>query len=156
MRTTHRLRIPLAAGLVLLALLAPVLAARAGDPPLPQWERLTEAQRALLVAPIRERWNAEPEARARMLRNAQRWQQLSPEQRRHAHRGMKRWAHLSPGQRERARAIFERIHALPEAERRQWRERWRQMSPEQRRAWLERTRQERARAPQPPPPGDAP
>lgn len=122
---------------VLLALLAPALPATAGDPPLPEWERLTEAQRALLVAPVRERWNAEPEARARMLRHAQRWQQLTPEQRRHAHRGMKRWSHLTPEQRERARAIFSRIRDLPEAERRQWREQWRQMTPEQRRAWLE-------------------
>jgi hypothetical protein len=122
---------------VLLALLAPALKANAGDPPLPEWERLSEAQRALLVAPIRERWNAEPEARARMLRHAQRWQQLTPQQRRHAHRGMKRWSHLSPEQQDRARAIFARIRDLPEGERRQWRERWRQMTPEQRKAWLE-------------------
>lgn len=136
MHTTIRIR-SLAA---LLVLLAPAWTAHAGDPPLPEWERLSEAQRALLVAPIRERWNADPEARARMLRHAQRWQQLTPEQRRHAHRGMQRWSHLTPAQRERARAIFERIHAMPEAERRQWRERWRQMTPEQRRAWLEQAR----------------
>jgi hypothetical protein len=123
--------------LVLLAALAPAPAAAAGEPPLPDWEQLSEAQRALLVAPIRERWNAEPEARARMLRHAQRWQQLSPEQRRHAHHGMKRWSQLSPAQRERARAIFARIRALPEPERRQWLEQWRRMTPEQRRAWLE-------------------
>jgi hypothetical protein len=122
---------------ILLALLAPAGTVSASDPRLPEWERLSEAQRALLVAPIRERWNAEPQARARMLRHAQRWQQLTPEQRRHAHRGMKRWSHLSPEQRDRARAIFARIRDLPEAERRQWREQWRQMTPEQRRAWLE-------------------
>lgn len=124
----------------LLALLAPALAATASDPPLPEWERLSDAQRALLAAPIRERWNAEPEARARMLRHAQRWQQLTPEQRRRAHRGMKRWSNLTPAQRERARAIFERIHAMPEAERLQWRERWRRMTPEQRKDWLEQAR----------------
>lgn len=138
---------------VLLALLAPAMTATASDPPLPEWDQLSEAQRALLVAPIRERWNAEPDARARMLRHAQRWQQLTPVQRRHAHRGMKRWSHLDPAQRERARAIFARIHGLPEAERRQWRERWRQMTPEQRKAWLEQARQERAQSP---PAGDAP
>ena len=66
---------------------------------------------------------------------------------------MKRWSHLSPEQRERARAIFARIHDLPEAERRQWRERWRRMTPEQRRAWLEQARAERAQSP---PAGDAP
>jgi hypothetical protein len=133
MHTTIRIRTLV----VLLALLAPAWTAAASDPPLPEWERLSEAQRALLVAPVRERWNAEPEARARMLHHAQRWQQLTPEQRRHAHRGMKRWSHLSPEQRDRARAIFARIRDLPEAERRQWREQWRQMTPEQRRAWLE-------------------
>jgi hypothetical protein len=138
---------------VLLALLVPALTATASDPPLPDWDRLSEAQRALLVAPIRERWNAEPEARARMLRHAQRWQQLTPEQRRHAHRGMKRWSHLSPEQRDRARVIFARIQDLPEAERRQWRENWRRMTPEQRKAWLEQARLAR---PQAPPPGDTP
>ena len=80
-----QIRIRIRSLVVLLALLAPAMTATtatASDPPLPEWEQLSEAQRALLVAPIRERWNAEPAARARMLRHAQRWQQLTPEQRR--------------------------------------------------------------------------
>ena len=63
---------------------APVLAA---DPPvaptaptatpLPAWEQLTPAQRETLLAPIRDRWNTQPDERARMLERAQRWQQMT-------------------------------------------------------------------------------
>ena len=62
---------------LLLAVAAPALAA---DPaaPLPAWEQLSAAQREQLIAPMRERWNAEPAQRARMLNHAQRWKQMSP------------------------------------------------------------------------------
>lgn len=102
----------------------------------PAWEQLTPAEQELLVAPLRERWNANPRMRQRMLEHARRWQSLTPEQRRNAHHGMDRWAHMSPEQREHARALFQRMRAMDPEQRRALRERWRAMTPEQRRAWL--------------------
>src|SRR3546814_15294094 len=68
---------------------------------LPAWDQLTPTQREQLIAPTRERWNAEPAQRAELLERAQRWQQMSPEQRKHAHRGVKRWRHMSERSEER-------------------------------------------------------
>jgi acyl-CoA reductase-like NAD-dependent aldehyde dehydrogenase len=36
----------------------------------PAWEQLSAAEREMLVAPVRERWNSNPEARARMMDHA--------------------------------------------------------------------------------------
>lgn len=121
----------------------PAAAQRAGDAPastssLPDWDRLTPAQRERLIAPLRERWNANPAQRARMLNHAQRWQLLTPEQRQRAHRGRTRFDGMSPEQRAEARAAFQRMRALPEAERKALRETLRTMTPEQRREWLRR------------------
>ena len=120
----------LAACQLLLALLL-VPTARAqqqatqADPALPAWEQLSPAQREQLIGPLRERWNSQPQVRPRLLRNAQRWQQLSPEQRERAQRGLKRLEEMTPEQRKRARSQFE------------------QMSPEQRKAWKESRRRTR-------------
>lgn len=107
---------------------------------MPSWERLSQAQREELTAPIRERWNREPGERARMLEHAKRWNTMSPDQRKHAHRGMQRFERMNPEKREQARAMFERMRNLPEAERRALRERWRQMTPEDRKQWIEANR----------------
>lgn len=124
--------------LLALALIATPLLAQAQDrQPLPEWDRLSEAQRQALVSTVRDRWNDEPEQRARMLHHAERWQQMTPEQRRRAHHGMKRWQHMSPEGREEARALHQRMRDLPQAERDALRERWKTMTPAQRRAWLE-------------------
>lgn len=128
--------------LLLAALLGvtPAAWAQTPTPALPAWEHLAPAQREALVAPIRERWNSQPGERARMLERAQRWRAMSAEQRQRAHRGMKRWEHMDPAKRERMRAVFERMrHATP-AERKALRERWRAMTPEQRKAWIEANR----------------
>lgn len=126
----------------LLALLAALSSAPAlaSDPPaatLPGWDQLSTAQREQLIAPVRERWNAEPEQRTRMLHHAQRWQQMTPEQRREARHGMQRWEHLNPEQRTQMRALFERMRGLDPEQRRALRQRWKQMTPEQQRAWVE-------------------
>jgi hypothetical protein len=105
-------------------------------PPLPAWEQLTPAQREQLIAPIRERWNSEPEQRQHMLERAQRWSQMTPEQRERAHRGMKRWENLSPEQRDQMRALYGKMRTLPPAERQALKEHFRQMTPEQRRDWV--------------------
>ena len=128
--------------IALLALLAAfaIGPALASDPPaqaLPAWEQLTAAQREQLIAPVRERWNSEPAQRARLLQHAQRWQQLTPDQRRHARHGMQRWEHLNPEQRTRMRALYERMRGLDPDQRRALKLRWKQMTPEQQRAWVE-------------------
>lgn len=115
---------------------APAFAA-APTTPLPAWEQLNPAQREQLIAPIRERWNAEPDQRQHMLERARRWQQMTPEQRTRAHRGMKRWEHLSPEQRTQTRALYSRMRTLDPAAREAFKAKWRAMTPEQKKAWLE-------------------
>jgi len=125
---------------VLLVLAGLSATAVAGDPDtgtLPAWDQLTPAQRELLIAPMRERWNAEPEQRARMLLHAQRWQQLSPPQRERAHRGVRRWQHMDPAQRAQTRALFEAMRTVAPGQARAFRGRWWGMPPGRRGAWLQ-------------------
>lgn len=123
---------------MLLAALAigPSLALAAPPQDLPAWDGLSDAQREQLIAPVRERWNAEPEHRQRLLERAQRWQQMTPEERRHAHRGIRRWQHMSPEQRTEARALYHRMRGLDDAGRKALKAEWRAMTPEQRKAWV--------------------
>lgn len=113
---------------------APALAT---EPPLPAWDQLSGAQRELLIAPTRERWNADPARRQQLLERARRWQQLPPEQRKRAHHGMKRWEHMSPEQRTHARALFRLMRPLDPAAREAFKAKWRAMTPEQREAWIQ-------------------
>lgn len=115
---------------------APVTAQSAEPAALPAWDQLTDAQREALVAPIRDRWNAHPGKRARMLAHAERWQAMDAQERARAHRGADRWRHLDPEKREAMRALYSRMKVLPEAERAALRTRWKAMSPEERRAWV--------------------
>ena len=130
-------------GLLLLAGNAMAQAAPAQS--LPDWDTLTPQQREILIAPLRERWNSDLEQRPRMLEHAQRWKDMSPDQRKQARKGMRRFEHMNPQQREEARALFEQMKTLSPEQRKELREDWRQMNPEQRRAWMER------HAPKPPP-----
>ena len=125
--------------LALVLALAPLVAiAQPQTTPLPAWDQLSAEQRELLLAPVRERWNrSEPERRAHMLEHARRWQSMTPEQREHARHGMKRWRSLPPEQRQNARALFEHTRGMPEGERKALLERWKAMTPEQRKAWVE-------------------
>ncbi|MGH8084747.1 MAG: DUF3106 domain-containing protein [Lysobacter sp.] len=118
-------------------LLAAAPAAAAQSQALPAWEQLTADQREQLIAPTRERWNAEPGQRAELLERAQRWQQMTPEQRKHAHHGVKRWRHMSDEQRTEARALYARMRSLDEDQRRALKAKWRAMTAEQRTAWVE-------------------
>ena len=124
--------------LLLLALVVgPVMAQKAQQAAsLPVWEQLSPAQRELLIGPIRERWNANPDARTRLFEHAQRWRQLTPEQRTNAHHGLGRWEKMDPQQRQTMRALFQKMRDLPSDQRRALRERWRAMTPEQRHAWV--------------------
>ena len=113
-------------------------AADAGkDAALPAWEQLTPAQRELLVAPLRDRWNRDPGQRARMLEHATRWQAMPPAERDRARRGMRRWEGMSPEQRDRARALFAQMKGMDAAQRKDCLARWKAMTPEQRDAWLQ-------------------
>ena len=102
----------------------------------PAWEQLSVAEREMLVAPVRERWNGNPDARARMMEHAQRWQTMTPEQRQRAHRGMKRWGHMSPEQREQTRALFGELRKLTREQRQELRAKWKAMTPAEREAWI--------------------
>lgn len=104
---------------------------------LPEWDQLSEQQRDALLAPVRDRWNHEPSQRSRMLEHAQRWQSMTPEQRQEARKGMRRFSNMEPQQRQEARALFARMRTLDPAQREKLREQWKQMTPEQRRQWVE-------------------
>ena len=104
---------------------------------LPAWEQLTPAQRELLVAPIRERWNSNPDERARFYQHALRWQQMTPEQRGRAHHGMHRWERMDPRKREEMRALFQKMRTMTPEQRHALREQWHAMTPEQRKAWIQ-------------------
>src|SRR5690625_4406944 len=70
-----------------LAILAGPALAQSGPAQLPEWDQLSSDQREALIATVRDRWNEAPDRRARMLRHAERWQQMSPEERERAHHG---------------------------------------------------------------------
>ena len=139
MRAFPTLALVLAAMVSCAAMAAPPPAAGTQDAasPMPAWEQLTQAQRDSLIAPMRARWNDNPEKRGRMYRHAQRWQDMTPEQRERAHRGMKRWKHMDPEQRAQARALFQKMRGMSSDERDALRKRWHAMTPEQRREWVE-------------------
>ena len=128
-------------GLAAAMLAAPAMAQSGRQ--LPEWDQLSAEQREALVSTVRDRWNDAPERRERMLRHAERWQQMTAEERKSAHHGMKRWRDMSPERRERARAIYQRMRELPPEERAAMRERWKDMSAQERRAWLEQEQPER-------------
>lgn len=124
--------------LVLTLALCPALAvAQAAPPPLPDWDGLTAAQRELLLAPLRERWNANPDERARMLERARHWQSMPPDARARARHGMRRWEGMPPHKRLEARALFHAMRGMDTEQRRQFLEAWRLKTPEARKAWLE-------------------
>ena len=116
---------------------APQPAPSATQAPLPAWEQLTDAQRELLVAPLRERWNASPGDRARMYDRAERWRTMTPEQRARARRGMGHWEHMDPEQRREMRALFEKMRGMTHEQRKALRDRWHAMTAAERRAWVE-------------------
>lgn len=126
------------ASLLLASLWAtPAFAQETARPAHPEWEQLSTAERDLLVAPVRERWNGNPDQRARMLEHARRWQAMTPEQRQRAHHGMKRWSHMDAEKRAEARALFGRMRHMSPEQRKALREQWHAMTPEQRKAWIE-------------------
>ncbi|MCR6663038.1 MAG: DUF3106 domain-containing protein [Luteimonas sp.] len=125
--------------LLAVLLLAPVTGfAQQSAQALPEWEQLTQQQREQLIAPVRERWNSSTQdKRHHMLDHAARWQSMTPAERERARHGERRWRDMPPERREQARALFEHMRTLPEAERKAMVERWKAMTPEQRKAWMD-------------------
>ena len=106
----------------------------------PAWAELSPAQQQKL-AHLAERWDSLPASRRvhaleRLERHA-RWEAMTPEQRQRLRAGARNFHELPPELREKLRESMRVVRALPEAERRQLHARWRSLSPEQRRAWLE-------------------
>lgn len=106
----------------------------------PSWSELTPAQQERL-APLGDRWDKLPASRRmhvleRLERRA-RWDALSPEQRERLRHGARNFHDMPPELREKMRTSMQAVRALPEAERRALKERWRAMDPAERRKWLE-------------------
>lgn len=147
----HMSLLPVTLMSALLCLVPPHAAhAQASQPqqsqPLPEWEALTPAQRELLIAPQRARWNdSAPEERARLLQRAKRWQSMSPEQRKAAREGMRRWEGMPPRRREHAMRLYHLTRGMTPEQRDAFITTWRGMTPEQRRQWVQEHR------PAPPP-----
>ena len=120
------------------ALTAPTLALAQDAKPdtLPAWDQLTPAQRELLIAPVRDRWNREPERRPQLLEFAKRWQSMPPPQRDRARHGMQRWEAMTPEQRDQARALFHAVRGMDKDARRAFMDKWRQMTPQQQADWV--------------------
>lgn len=122
----------------LLALAATAASAQEAAPKttLPGWEQLSPAQRELLIAPIRDRWNREPEQRERFLERAKRWGAMPDAERTSARRGMHRWENMTPEQRDSARALFHATRGMSKQDRQAFLEHWHTLSPPQRAEWL--------------------
>lgn len=134
-------RLPIFGFAFILALTAgPALAAPPAPAPLPAWDQLSPAQRDLVIAPLRDRWNADPQVRERLFQHAQRWQQLTPQQRARMRHGLGKWEHMDPQQRETMRALFHKMRDLTPEQRTALREQWRSMTPQQRREWVDANR----------------
>lgn len=131
--------------IVLLLMLAPALAMAQDPPPgvtvlpatpLPDWDSLSSTQRDALIAPLRQRWNASPDERARLFQRAQRWKNMPADARERAHHGMQRFEKLSPDGREHARALFHAMRGMEAEQRKTLLEQWRGMTPQQRSEWV--------------------
>lgn len=117
MTLTKNLLMALVLGTTLLS--GTAFAQRAAEPPLPAWEQLSQAERDALVAPMRERWDANPDERARMMERARRWHAMPPGLRDRAHRGMKRWERMDPAKRAEMQALFQRTRDMPRQQKRE-------------------------------------
>lgn len=135
-------------------LLSPALAFAqsqpAATPQYPEWDRLTPTQRDALIAPLRERWNANPDERARMVERANRWKTMPRDQRDRARHGAERWERMTPEQRSEARALFHFTHGMDKDARSAFFAQWRQKTSQQKADWLKaHPAPERREPPQP-------
>ena len=106
----------------------------------PAWDELAPAQQAAL-ARMREQWDELPASRRvralEWVERKARWDAMTPEQREKLRAGARNFHDLPPELREKMRTSMQAMRALPEDQRRALRKRWHEMTPEQRRAWLQ-------------------
>lgn len=106
----------------------------------PSWDELSPEQRKHLARHAQD-WDTLPASRrVHALERAERrarWEAMPPEQRERLRQGMRNYRDMSPEQREQARQAMRVMHGLPAQQREALKKKWRSMSPEQRRAWLE-------------------
>lgn len=100
------------------------------------WASLTPAQREVLIAPLRARWDDNASQRGEMMGRAKHWAAMTPAERKLAQRGMHRWEKLSPEQRAQAKQLYMRMKDMTPEARKALRDQWHNLSPEQRSAWL--------------------
>ena len=125
---------------VIVLLLAPLFAIAQDKPAsttqLPEWDQLTSVQRDELIAPLRDRWNSNPDERTRLVERAQRWKAMPTDTRKRAHNGMQRWEKMSPEQRQHAQALFHSMRNMDKAERQTFLAQWHAMTPQERNDWV--------------------
>lgn len=106
----------------------------------PAWDELSPGQQAAL-ARLRDDWDQLPASRRvralEWVERKARWEAMTPEQREKLRAGARNFHDLPPELREKMRASLQALRALPAGEQRALRKRWHEMSPEQRRAWLQ-------------------
>jgi hypothetical protein len=104
----------------------------------PAWQELSGEQQHDL-ARFRDQWDAMPASRrVAILERWQRWRANAPADGETLRRGERNFRSLSPELRSRMRRSLAAISDLPPEEQRRLRRIWRDLSPEGRRAWLER------------------
>jgi hypothetical protein len=133
-------RQPIILSALLAILIAPALA-RAQDKhvnatALPEWDQLSSAQRSDLIAPLRDRWNSNPEERTRLYERASRWKAMPADARQRAHHGMQRWEKMSPAQRDQAQSLFHAMRGMDEGQRKDFLAKWHAMTPQQHDDWV--------------------
>ncbi|TVO70976.1 MAG: DUF3106 domain-containing protein [Sedimenticola selenatireducens] len=129
----HGPRILLA--LILLVLTMPAIAAEL------DWDQLS-AEEQRILKPFGDRWETlSDERRQKLQKGAQRWQNMTPEQRQQAKQRIQTWKKLSPEEQASIRQKYQAFKKLPPAQQeriRKLRERFQLMPPERRKALRER------------------
>lgn len=104
----------------------------------PAWHELSKEQQHDL-ARFRDRWDSLPASRrVAVLERWQRWRASAPADGETMRRGQRNFLSLSPELRTRMRRSLAAMSELPPEEQRRLRRIWRELTPEGRRAWLER------------------
>jgi hypothetical protein len=104
----------------------------------PAWNELSDQQQADL-SHLAGRWDRLPASRrVLILERYSHWKHLPAQEREALREGARNFRQMSPRQREKMRMSMDAVRALPRAQQRRLRERWRSMTPQQRRLWLDR------------------
>jgi CHASE3 domain sensor protein len=136
-----------------------VVWAQTESQPIP-WQQLNQQDQQILQR-FSDRWDELPADRQqRLLNGARQWANMNQEERQQAQQRFQQWRQLPPDQQQRLRERFQRFRQLPPEQReairnaRQWfqtlpperrkemREKWRNMSPDERRAFRRQLRKE--------------